>query len=332
MSSPTDTVLILGATGRLGAAAMRAFADAGWIVLAQSRGTPTHLPAGAHHLAMDLTQPHALAEAARGARIVLHAVNPPYTGWARHALPLARSGMTVAQQLGATFMLPGNVYNFGAAMPALLREDTPQHPTSRKGAIRCEIEAELSTREAQGLRSVVIRSGDFFGAGTGSWLDLVVTKSLPAGRLVYPGPLDRQHAWAYVPDLARVFVAVGGQAARQTLPPACRLHFAGHALTGAQWLDAVERVAVRLRMAPGHGFRRSGLPWPLLRVGALFVPMLRELVEMAYLWHVPHALDDRALRAQVGALPATDIDTALCAALQAPDPRRDVGPVSPSGA
>ena len=33
---------------------------------------------------------------------------------------------------------------------------------------------ELQRRAAQGLDSVVIRAGDFFGSGTGTWIDLAV--------------------------------------------------------------------------------------------------------------------------------------------------------------
>ena len=43
--------------------------------------------------------------------------------------------------------------------------------------------------------------------------------------------------------------------------------------------------------------------------------MLREVVEMAYLWRVPHALDGAALHAAVGPLPVTPIDEALESAL-----------------
>jgi len=34
---------------------------------------------------------------------------------------------------------------------------------------------------AAGIPGSVIRAGDFFGAGTGSWLDQLIVKSLPAG-------------------------------------------------------------------------------------------------------------------------------------------------------
>ena len=171
----------------------------------------------------------------------------------------------------------------------------------------------MRERAARGQRCAVIRAGDFFGGGSGSWLDLAIARSLPRGRLVYPGPTDRVHAWAYLPDLARAFVAL---AAREDLPAACRLHFPGHTLTGAAMLDAVERAAGTLGVAPAGAFRRGGMPWGLLRVGGLVVPMLRELSEMAYLWRVPHALDGAALRATIGTVPHTPIETAMPQALR----------------
>lgn len=301
-------VLILGANGRFGAAAVRAFCAAGWRVLAQARRQPEALPPGATHVGAAIEDSAALAASAAGAQAVIHAVNPKYTRWEREALPAARAGMDAAQRLGATFMLPGNVYNFGEGMPALLREDTPQRPTTRKGQIRREMEAELAQRSGRGLRTVVLRAGDFFGGGTGSWFDVAVVRSLRAGKLVYPGPPDVPHAWAYLPDLARAFVAL---AARTDLPAFTRLHFAGHTLTGAELLAAVERAAAALGLAPAGGFRRAGMPWSLIRAGGLVVPIWREIAEMSYLWRVPHALDGSALREAVGELPSTPIDTAV---------------------
>lgn len=309
-----STVLVLGANGRFGAAATEAFAAAGWSVLAQARRAPASLPAGARHVSIDLADTAGLAAAAAGARVVVYAVNPEYTRWASDAQPLARLGMDVAQRLDATFMLPGNVYNFGERMPARLGEDTPQLPTTRKGRIRVEMEAELQARSAQGLRSVVIRAGDFFGGGRGSWLDLAIVKSLAKGKLVYPGPLDRAHAWAYLPDLAQAFVAA---AARSDLPAFTRLHFEGHTRTGAELLAAIERAASALGIAPAGGFRRGGMPWVVIRLGGLVVPIWREIAEMAYLWEVPHAIDGTAMRRALGAVPSTDIDTAMRQALRA---------------
>jgi nucleoside-diphosphate-sugar epimerase len=313
MTAHFPIALVLGANGRFGQAAVAAFAQAGWRVLAQVRRAPPQpLPAGASTLAAPLSDIDTLAARAAGARVVVHAVNPPYTRWRQEVLPAARLGLDVARRLGARFMLPGNVYNFGEHMPALLRPDTPQSPSTEKGRIRCELEAEMRARAAGGQRSVVIRAGDFFGSGRGSWLDLVIAKSLAQGKLVYPGPLDVPHAWAYLPDLARAFVAV---AALDALPAFAQLHFPGHTLTGAQWLAAVERAAASLGVLPAQGWRHGSMPWGLIRAGGVVVPSWRAIAAMSYLWRVAHALDGTALRAAVGALPATSIDAALCAAL-----------------
>jgi nucleoside-diphosphate-sugar epimerase len=316
------TVLVLGANGRLGAAAATAFAEAGWRVLAQRRRAPALADARIATVALPLDDLDALADAARGARVVVHAVNPPYTRWASEALPLARAAMDLAQRLDADFLLPGNVYGFGSAMPAVLAADTPERPDTRKGRIRVAMEEEMRERGPRGLRSAVLRAGDFFGGtGTGSWFDLVIAKSAAAGTLVYPGPLDQPHAWAYLPDLARAFVAV----AERGLPAGCtHLPFAGHTLTGRELLAAIEAAAPAAGLAVrAGGWKHRTLPWPLLRIGGLVVPMWRELAEMRYLWQRPHALDGTALRNFAGPLPRTPLAQAIVAslrALQAPAP------------
>jgi nucleoside-diphosphate-sugar epimerase len=297
------SVLVLGANGRFGAVAVQAFAAAGWQVFAQLRRAPTTpLPAGARALQVPLHDTAGLLHAAAGARVVVHALNPIYSRWQADLLPMARQGMAIAEALGARFMLPGNVYNFGADMPALLQEDTPQQPSTRKGALRCALEAELLLRcgprgRSSRLQATVIRAGDFFGAGRGSWMDLVIAKALPRGKLVYPGPLDVPHAWAYLPDLSSAFVAA---ATRNQASDFETLHFAGHNFTGQQLLDGIETAATQLGQCPAGGCRRAGFPWRVIALGGLVWPAWRGLSEMRYLWQVPHALDGQALQRALG--------------------------------
>jgi hypothetical protein len=60
------------------------------------------------------------------------------------------------------------------------------------------------------------------------------------------------------------------------------------------------------------------MPWPLIRMAGLFVPMLRELARMSYLWREPHRLASRRLSEAVGRVPATPIVEALEATLGEP--------------
>lgn len=305
----TNTVLILGAAGRFGAAAVHAFATAGWRVLAQQRRLPTQpFPRGVEHLGLALDDTDGLAARASGARVVVYAVNPIYTRWDEELLPLFHHGLALAERLGARFMIPGNVYNYGATMPVLLSEDTTPAPDTHKGVLRVAMEDELLRRAERGLDSVVLRAGDFFGGGTGTWVDQAIVRSIGRGKLVYPGPLDRVHAWAYLPDLARAFVAVAGDGGHRGC---LRLHFEGHTATGHEFIAALDEAAAGLGLHPAQGFKLGGMPWRLIRLVGLVHPMWRELARMSYLWRVPHALDGRALLQRVGPQPATPLASAL---------------------
>lgn len=308
----TGTVLILGANGRLGQVLTQAFSAANWLVKAQvRRDPPGTASAGVKWLRETLAEPAKLAEAAGHADIVVHAVNPPYPAWHTQALPLAQAAVATARALNALLMFPGNVYNFGAGMPELLVETTPQQPTSRKGRIRVQIEDTLREAARGGLRVAIVRAGDFFGGpGRGAWLDLMIVKSLPQGKVVYPGPTDRVHAWAYLPDLAHAFVQVAER--RAALAVYEVLHFPGHGVDGETLVQGIQNAAQRAGIVgAGVRLRRGSLPWPLLRIGGLVMPMLRELAEMRYLWNVPHRLSGERLAGVIGAVRVTPLDQAL---------------------
>ena len=308
-TTKNSAVLVLGANGRFGLAAAQAFDAAGWTVLAHvRRDAAVGMPAGARLVRGDVAGLAAMLAGDDAPSVVVYAFNPIYTRWDEEALPLARAGMDLAERLGARFMLPGNVYNFGAGMPALIDETVPQRPTTAKGRLRAEMEAELAQRAAAGrLRATVITAGDFFGGGSGSWFDQAIVKSIAAGKLVYPGPLALAHAWAYLPDLARAFVALGGADEK----PFEHFQFAGHAVTGREFLAATERAAESMGMTPARGWRHGSMPWAVLRAGGLVVPMWRELARMSYLWRVPHALDGTKLAARCPRLASTPLVEAL---------------------
>lgn len=308
------TVLILGARGRFGLSAARAFAQAGWRVLGQTRPqAEVPIEAGVEWVGIDLHDTESLAQAAQGATVVVHALSPAYTNkaWQAQVLPMTDATIAVTRALGATLMVPGNVYNFGAEMPAVLREDTPQLARTIKGQLRIAMEARLKD---SGVRSVVIRAGDFFGGGTGTWFDTAMVKDIRKGVFTYPGAPEVSRAWAYLPDLARSFVAVAER--RAQLPAFEVLHFAGHRITGQRWLDVLTPLAHSQRWVKSDAaLKLVRLPWPIIRIGALFVPTWASLLEMRYLWETPHALVNEKLTALIGPEPFTPLNLAAQSAL-----------------
>ena len=298
------TVMVLGANGRLGRAAVLAFADTGWTVIAQLRRAPrAPLPAGVTLVLADALDVATLARQAQGVQVIVNALNPDYTQWATLLPPITAAAIALAAATGATLMLPGNVYNYGNQLPAVLGEDTAFAATHPKAALRIALEASLArAARAQGVRSIVIRAGDFLG-DAGTWLDLAMGKGLAKGKFVQMGASDLPHAWAWLPDLARVFAAVAER--RAQLAPFSTLNYAGLTLTGAELQAACEA-------ALGRPLRRGSFPWPLLRLATPFSAMLRALFEMRYLWQRPHRLDGQRLQALLGAsMPATPLAEVL---------------------
>jgi nucleoside-diphosphate-sugar epimerase len=92
--------------------------------------------------------------------------------------------IAAASAVGATIVLPGTIYNFGPDAFPVLTEESPQHPVTRKGAIRVELELRLLAASKNGVRVLIVRAGDFFGPRAGnSWF---------SQGLVKPGSRSRQ--------------------------------------------------------------------------------------------------------------------------------------------
>ena len=298
-----EKILILGATGRFGRAAATAFQAAGWHVTQQAR----HWDAAQDgHIALDPADATSLAAVAGGHDVIVNALNPPYPDWATEVPRLTQAVIAAAQASGATVMIPGNVYNYGAAMPEVLREDTPWDAQTRKGAIR--IRMEQAYRDA-GVHTIVLRGGDFIETGqSGNWFDAQIAAKAWKGQVVYPGPRDAVHAWAWLPDMARA--AVGLVEKRNDFNPFVEFGFPGYALTG----DALIQL---IQQAVGRPVRVRSLPWPVVRALGLVSPLMRELVELRYLWQEPHRIDGTKLAAVLPDFVPTPPAEAIAAALAA---------------
>lgn len=307
--------LVLGASGGIGGEVARQLRDAGWQVRALKRGLDVETVErdGIAWLRGDALDREAVVRAARGCSVIVHAVNPPgYRNWSTQVLPMLDNTIAAATLAQATVVLPGTVYNYGPDAFAVLREEAPQHPVTRKGAIRVEMERRLQAATAQGVRTIIVRAGDFFGAHAGNnWFGQGLVKAgRPVAAISVPGRPGVGHQWAYLPDVARTMVELLER--RDMLEPFARFHFGGHwDADGTQMAQAVRRVAQR------HGMRPTvrRFPWWLVWVAAPFVTTMREMLEMRYLWREPLWMDNARVTAVLGREPVTPLDTAVEATL-----------------
>lgn len=308
MAKNTGTILVLGAGGRLGFAAAEAFRNAGWTVKGLVRPKKSHFVPKSVEPIEAVTRDEAV-EAAKGCDVVLNAFNPVITEWERNALSLTHAAIAAAEANGATLMFPGSVWNFGANMPPVIDENTPQNATMRKGKMRVEMEQRIQEACDRGMRAIILRAGDYYGAGRGSWLDLVVTKDIDRTRLTYPGPSDVVHEWTYLPDFTDTLVQLAGK--RAEFAPLESFGFPGHAITGTDLVKTIEAVTNKT-----YNVRRMSW-WMLKTIGQLST-VGRELSELEYLWRVPHQISGDKLKAVLGNdLPHTPLQRAVGKSLKA---------------
>ncbi|GAB2861706.1 NAD(P)H-binding protein [Pseudoduganella ginsengisoli] len=311
------TVLVLGASGGVGGEVARQMVDAGWTVKALKRGMAqaSEQRGGMLWLNGDALNAADVAHAAQGCSVIVHAVNPPgYRNWGKLVLPMVDNTIAAARRTGALVVLPGTVYNYGPDAFPSVTEQSPQHPATRKGAIRVQMEQRLREYTQQGGRVLVVRAGDFFGPQVGnSWFAQGLLKpGQPVASVSNPGDAGVGHQWAYLPDVARTMLALIDR--RNELEPFAAFHMGGHwDADGTAMLTAIQRVVVR------HGGKEPAiraLPWWLLKIASPFVATLRELLEMRYLWCQPVRMDNARLVATLGYEPHTPLDEAVEATLQ----------------
>ena len=313
MQNTYRVALVIGITGSIGKEVAAALMGHGWQVRALHRNPAAasgsvSLPKTVQWVSGDAMQMNDVIEAARGASLIVHAANPPkYRNWRGLALPMLDNSIAAAKFCNARILLPATIYNFGPGNN-LLREDSPQIPSTRKGQVRVEMELRLQRASMYGVRSIVVRSGDFFGSGAGnSWLTQGIVISRP--RMVFnPGSPGIGHSWAYLPDLAEAMARLVDS--ERPMSGYEVFHFRGH------WFERGERLLELVCRSQGMNARRiKAFPWWAITLAAPFVDVCREMQEMRYLWQVPTQLDNAKLCAQIGPEPHTPIEAALDATL-----------------
>jgi len=303
--------LVLGANGGVGSHVLKMLLQRGWQVRALTR---QRVAAGAsdgiERVTGDVMNRQDVMDAAKGATLIVHAVNPPgYRDWERQVLPMLDNTIAAAEACGARILLPGTVYNFGPDAFPLLREDSPQQPFTRKGALRVEMERRLKMASMRGVPVLIVRAGDFFGPDAkNNWFSqMLVRPGKPVRSVQNPAARHVGHQWAYLPDVAETIGRLLDRSGE--LPAFAVYHMEGFwDFDGLQLVGAIER-------AVGRPVKMRRMSWLAIKLAAPFVPVFREVLEMQYLWQMPIRMSNRKLTDFLGAEPKTPVDIAVSATL-----------------
>jgi nucleoside-diphosphate-sugar epimerase len=288
--------VIIGAS-RAGLLTAELLVDQGHEVVVVSRRGTAGGRSRVQHVALDAVDTAALVKAAAGATTIFNCAMPAYDRWPQEFPPLAAAVLTAAQESGADLVTLSNVYGYGAPAGPFA-ESMPMAPNTVKGVVRARMwEAALASR----VRATEVRASDFLGKGVVSlftWLVVPsIVRGLPAS---FPGDLDADHSWSFTLDVARTLVA-----ASQSPQSWGR---AWHAPSSNLSLRALAARAARAVGAPEPDLRRMSAN-ELAHVAA-DVPVMREVMEMTYLFDRPCVLDWAETRQALG-VSATPIERVI---------------------
>lgn len=313
----TTTLTVLGATGGIGAAIAHAAAARGDLrVRAVNRGGTAVVP-GADVVAADL-ETRAGATAALGGiaatatddHVVVLAAQPPYHDWGNGRFQrLLDSVLGAAAALDAKLVFVDNLYAFdGTAGP--ITETSPP-ATNRKGVLREAIaQRALAAHDRGELRVTIGCFSDYFGPGEGSDSTLSITMLDPAlagrrMRALYD--LDVPHTFAYLPDMAQLFLTLAlderADGRRWVLP-----HGPARTQREVQTL-----VAEAVGVTPRHGVLGAAAMW----LGGRFDKDVREVVAIRSQWQHPWEVDGGRFTAVFGSHPTTPLAEAIATTVAA---------------
>lgn len=278
--------VVFGAAGGLGAAIVRKLTAGGEPVRAVVRdaGKAKRLFAEpVEVVAADARDALSTRLACRGASVVYHCVNVPYNLW-REVLPAVTDNILEgARYEEARLVFSGNVYGYGYFDKLPVTENHPRAALTRKGSLRNELEDKLlEAHQAGDIQVVIPRMPDFYGPNVTNRLYGGLFEAALAGkRAMWLGNAELPHDLVFIDDAAAACVLLAatgsayGQAWHITSP---------ETLTGREFLRLIYRTA-------GASLRVFVVDRFLLRLGGLFDPVARELIEILYLFEQPQVLD-----------------------------------------
>jgi nucleoside-diphosphate-sugar epimerase len=258
----------------------------------------------------NLADGRAASVAAEGIDTIIYTVGVPYDRFEQHP-QLMRNAIEAAQSANIKrFILVSNVYPYGTPQSETVPETHPRDPNTFKGRMRKKQEdIVLSADHHYGLRTAVIRAADFYGPDAmNSFAHPMFTAALACKKATVVGPIDTLHDFLYVPDLARAVLLLAEH------PGAF----------GRAWNIAGPEPITTRRFAEmiyaAADCKRADLlvvGKTMLRLAGFFDPIVREVMEMHYLWTNPVLLDDSRLRKLLPDLRKTPYDDGILATLNA---------------
>ena len=300
---------ILGASGVIGRALSRELAAYTERIRQVSR-TPKRVHPTDDLVSADLLDAKATADAVAGSSVAYLVAGLKYDHrvWQEQWPIIMRNAIDACQQHGCALVFFDNVYAYGR-VEGVMTEETPYNPCSRKGEVRARIATTFMDEVRRGdLRGMIVRSADFYGPGAAlSLTHATVTERLAAGKTPqWVGNPKAIHTFTYTLDAGRTLALLGNTATAYGQ--------VWHALTSHEPMTGERYVRIACELS-GRPYRLQAPPRWLLSLMGVFVPVVRESMEMLYQFEHDYRFDSTKLERAFG-LTATTYQEGIAATMR----------------
>lgn len=271
---------VIFGTGPLGQSVMRELLRRGQSVRMVNRSGEADVPDAVEVVASDAYNPENARGVCAGADVVYQCAQPAYTEWPEKFPPLQASILEGATANQAKFIVADNLYMYGDTNGQPIHEALPYVTHTKKGKVRAAMaEAVLEAHQTGKVRAAIARGSDFYGVGVkGSVMGERIFEPILQGKSAQVlGNPDLPHTYTVIDDFGKALVILGeqesalGQVWHVPNPPT---------------ITTRELVTQAFEMA-GQAPKFMIVNKMMLRMVGLFVPEVREAVELAYEFQKP---------------------------------------------
>ncbi len=269
---------ILGAGGAIGTEIAKALPQYTEKIRLVSRD-PMRVNATDELFKADLLDPQAVMKAVEGSEIVYLVAGLPYktSYWQENWPVLMKNVIAACATYKAKLVFFDNIYLYSPDNLNPITEESPIGPLSKKGKVRAQIAQMVRDATDSGeIQALIARSADFYGPSIKnvSVLTETVFKPLSAGKKAnWMGNAKFKHSYTYTPDAGKASALLGNTP--DAYGQVWHLPTAADPYTGKEW---IETIAKEMHVAPKYQVANKFL----VRLIGLFVPIMKEMVEMIY--------------------------------------------------
>lgn len=254
-----------------------------------------------HLFPADLTSFKRVREAIRGSEVVYLTAGLAYKTkvWEVEWPSIMDNVIKGCVEHGARLVFFDNIYMIDPDHLGHITEDSPIKPSSRKGKVRAKLDRMILDEVEHGnLKAIIARSADFFGPlEKNAVVNEMVYKNLSKGKKAqWFCNADVRHSLTFVPDAAKATAILGNTP--DAFNQVWNMPTHPVPLTGREWIGLFAREMER--ESDVQVISKS-----MMRMVSLFVPVIREFLELSYQYEREYIFDSSKFNRRFGYVPVT---------------------------